>query len=83
MGRYAAEMLPKATWRRSGPAAAGRDFAVVARRFQGHDLPGCRQQEEGYCHPGHDPKMKVNEEALYVGSATYAQCAVRYLEENC
>ena len=84
MGRYAAEMLPQGDVEEIGPSGGGEDFAVVAEKVPGAMIYlGVGSTAEGYCHPGHDPKMKVNEDALYVGSATYAQCAARYLEENC
>ena len=41
---------------------------------------GC--PEEGYLYGGHHPKMTVNEEALKIGSALYAQVAYRWLEEH-
>ena len=80
---YAAEMLSSEKVREIGPSGGGEDFAVVAEKVPGAMIYlGVGSTEEGYCHPSHDPKMKVNEDALYIGSAVYAQCAARYLEEN-
>lgn len=39
-------------------------------------------KEEGYLYGAHHPKIRLNEDALPVGSAIYAQAALRWLEEN-
>lgn len=61
----------------------GEDFAMIAEQVPSVYLTlGGGSLEEGYKYVAHHPAMKVNEEALPVGAAVYANCAFRWLQDN-
>lgn len=70
----------------SEPMLASEDFAHIASRlaqscyfFVSCPLP----DEYGNLYPLHNPKVRFNEEALIIGSATMAEAAVRWFKKNC
>ncbi|MBS4784619.1 MAG: amidohydrolase [Clostridiales bacterium] len=66
------------------PAAMGsEDFSEVLLNVPGTYINlSFGSKEEGYLYGAHHPKIRLNEDALPVGSAIYAQAALRWLEEN-
>ena len=64
-------------------ASASEDFAVIADR-----VPACFMNlSAGFPElenpaPAHNPKVRFNEDVLPLGAAGYAQCALRWLEDN-
>ena len=65
------------------PSMGSEDFSEVISRVPGVfmrlSLGSC---EEGYCFGGHHPKVRFNDEGLYLGSACFTHCALRWLEEH-
>jgi hippurate hydrolase len=68
---------------KSSKTAGSEDFAYVS-----HKVPSVMvalaagQPEKGYGYPQHHPMVKLDENALPVGSGVFAYTAMRYLEEN-
>lgn len=61
-------------------ASGSEDFALVAERVPSAVIWLCAgTPEEGYCYPGHHPKVDFDEGALPIGSAIYAACAMDWL----
>lgn len=63
--------------------AGSEDFALVAGRVPSAFIAlSAGSPEEGYEYPPHHPKVRFNEEALPVGTALYAGCAMEWLKKN-
>ncbi len=64
-------------------ASASEDFASILERVPGAFLylsAGFADDRGAY--PAHNPKVRFNEEVCPIGSACYAYCADRWLQEN-
>ena len=64
-------------------ASASEDFAVIADRIPSvfmHISAGFLDERGQY--PPHNPKVRFNEEALPVGAAIFAECALKWLENH-
>lgn len=90
-GKYAKELLaqraicvselPKNGNTKS--SSGSEDFSYVSHQVPSIMLAlSAGQSKDGFCYPLHHPKALFDEEALYVGCATYAYIAIRYLENN-
>ncbi|MDO4494017.1 MAG: M20 family metallopeptidase [Clostridia bacterium] len=91
--RYATELLgPKQAFSvqqlsamgGGGSKSAGsEDFAYVSQRIPAIMLAlAAGNPAQGYAYPGHHPMVRFDEAALAPGSAVYAYCALRWLEEH-
>ena len=40
------------------------------------------EPSNGFCYPQHHPKVKFDDSVLSAGSAVYAYCAMRWLEND-
>lgn len=59
------------------------DFAYVAESVPStYFYLGAGTEKDGYIYGGHHPKVMFDEEALPIGAAVYANCAMRWLENN-
>ena len=59
------------------------DFSFVSDLVPSSYLAlGAGSKEEGYKYGLHNPKIIFNEEAIHVGAAVFAECAIKYLENN-
>ena len=61
----------------------GEDFSAISERVPSmfFDL-GCGNEEDGYLYPNHNPKFRVNEDALPIGAALHAVCAMNWLANH-
>jgi hippurate hydrolase len=67
----------------SSKSAGSEDFAYVSHQVPSIMLAlAAGQPEKGYIYPQHHPKVRFDEDALWVGSAVYAYTAMRWLEEQ-
>lgn len=83
MAGYIAELIPNAVGHSGITASASEDFAVIADKVPSvflHISAGFPDSRELY--PLHNPKVRFNEEALPIGAAIYADCAIRWLEKH-
>ena len=63
--------------------AGSEDFALVAERVPSTFIAlSAGSKEQGYLHPLHHPGASFDEDALPVGAAIYAGCAMEWLEKN-
>jgi len=63
--------------------AGSEDFALVAERVPSAFIAlSAGSSEDGHVHPLHHPKVRFDEEALPIGSAIYAGCAMEWLKNN-
>ncbi len=59
------------------------DFALISQRVPATLLwVGTGSSEEGYPYGVHHPKVTFNEDVAYKMSAIYAECAIRWLNDN-
>ncbi len=59
------------------------DFSFVSDLVPSSYLAlGAGSKEEGYKYGLHNPQIIFNEEAIHVGAAVFAECAIKYLENN-
>lgn len=80
---YSKEILPEGQVVRSGKMGGGEDFTMISERVPSVFVTlGVGSPEEGYNLFLHNPATRMNEEALPVGTAVYAQCALRWLEDH-
>lgn len=80
---YLGELLPSESIVKSGKLGGGEDFTMIAEQVPSAFLTlGVGSPEEGYSLFVHNPATRVNELALPVGTAVYAHCALRWLEEH-
>ncbi len=81
--RYLREMLPAEQVVDCEKIGGTEDFTMLAEKVPSVFLElGAGSPEEGYPHSIHQPTMQVDESALATGSAAYAQCALRWLEDH-
>ena len=67
----------------SGRGGGSEDFAYVSQRIPTLMLAlSAGNSQEGYTHPLHHPKVRLDESAMPFGTAALAQIAVRWLEAN-
>jgi len=65
------------------PTMGGEDFAYYLEKVPGAFLElGTGNPEKGTDKPHHNPRFDVDEAVLYIGTATYASLAYKYLLEN-
>ena len=83
MFSYVRELLGEEHTGTIGPVMGAEDFSEVSTRIPAvyMDL-ACGSVEEGYCYGVHSPYFRLNQEALPVGVASFAECAMRYLEKR-
>lgn len=80
---YLGEMLSSEDIVFVGKMGGGEDFTMVAEQVPSLFLTvGAGSLDEGYQLSLHNPATMINEDALHVGTATYAHCALRWLEEH-
>ena len=61
----------------------GEDYAMYLEKAPGViAFVGIRNEEKGICHPHHHEKFDMDEDALVMGSALYAQYAIDFLKEE-
>lgn len=59
------------------------DFAYVSQQVPTLMLAlAAGSSAEGYTHPLHHPKVRLDEKAMPFGAAAFAHCAMRWLEEH-
>lgn len=59
------------------------DFSYISDLVPSSYLAlGAGSKEEGYKYGLHNPQIIFNEEAIHVGAAVFAECAIKYLENN-
>ncbi len=81
---YLGELLPQEAIVKSGKLGGGEDFTMVAEQVPSVFLTlGAGSPREGYEVFVHNPATRINETALPVGTAVYAHCALRWLQEHC
>lgn len=65
------------------PTMGGEDFAYYLEKVPGAFLElGTGNPEKGTDKPHHNPRFDIDEAVLYIGTATYASLAYKYLLEN-
>lgn len=80
---YLGEILPAEQIVDCGKLGGSEDFTMVAERVPSVFLElGVGSPDEGYILSVHQPAMRVNEAALPIGAATYAQCAMGWLRAH-
>lgn len=81
---YMEECLPSDQVLQGTKMGGGEDFTMVAEKVPSVFLQlGVGSIEEGYDNTLHQPAVRMKEAAFSVGTAVYAQCAMRWLEEHC
>lgn len=79
---YLRELLPEEQVVPMGKMGGGEDFTMVAEQVPSAFLVlGAGTPTEGCDKFLHHPQMRIDEAALSVGTAVYAYCAARWLEE--
>lgn len=70
--------------RPTAEATGSEDFSYIMDKIPNSlfFFLGCYDEANGCVHPVHNPKFKINEQLLHVGSAEYAQFAADYLEKT-
>ncbi|WP_297596164.1 amidohydrolase [uncultured Cetobacterium sp.] len=65
------------------PSTGGEDFSEFSNRIPGVMVNlGGQNKEKGFIYPHHHEKFDIDEEALEIGTAFYAQYAIDYLNLN-
>lgn len=83
MAGYISRLIPNATAYPGVTASASEDFAVIADKVPSvfiHLSAGFQDERGAY--PPHNPKVRFNEEALPMGAAIYAECAMNWLKNH-
>lgn len=83
MAGYVSALIPNAAAYPGVTASASEDFAVIADKVPSvfmHISAGFPDERGQY--PLHNPKVRFNEEALPMGAAIYANCAIRWLDQR-
>lgn len=63
------------------PSMGGEDFSYFAQQVPGIFFRlGIQNEAKGITYPNHHPKFDIDEEALHLGVAIFAQYAIRYFE---
>ena len=66
-----------------GPVTGAEDFSEISCRVPSVYLDiSFGSAEEGYIESVHSPRCTFNEDALPVGAAAYAWCAMRWLSDT-
>ena len=80
---YMNEFLPEGRVREVPGQGGCEDFTMVCERVPAIFLMlGAGDKGSGYEYSMHHPSMRVDENALPVGTEVYVNCAVRWLEEH-
>lgn len=80
---YMNEFLPEGSVREVPGQGGCEDFTMVCERVPAIFLMlGAGDKGSGYEYSMHHPSMRVDENALPVGTEVYVNCAVRWLEEH-
>lgn len=75
------ELLPPGCLFEEGNEGGSEDFTVVAERVPSAFLMvGAGDTKSGYEYSMHHPAMRLDENALAIGTEIYVNCAVRFLE---
>lgn len=84
MVRYMGELeIPGMMGAPGAAATASEDFAVITSRIPSSFIfltAGFPEEDDPA--PAHNPKVRFNEGVLPIGAASFAQCAMRWLEDN-
>ena len=66
-----------------GKMTGSEDFGFISEKVPSLMMAlGGGSSEEGYPYPQHHPKVNFNEDILYIGSAAYANTAIKWLQSN-
>jgi len=66
-----------------GKMTGSEDFGYISEKVPSIMMAlGGGSPEEGYPYPQHHPKVNFNEDVFYVGSAVYANTAIKWLRNN-
>lgn len=77
---YTSETLGGDAKRKSG---GSEDFAYISQKVPSVMVAiAAGERGKGYEYPLHHPKVKFDENALYMGAAVYAHIAIRYLKNE-
>lgn len=77
------QLLAMAGEGKATKSAGSEDFAYVSQEVPSIMLAlAAGHPDLGYAYPQHHPKVKFDESVLAPGSAVYAYCAMRWLEEH-
>ncbi|MBO5460813.1 MAG: amidohydrolase [Ruminococcus sp.] len=81
---FSAEQLTSMSGSDSQAKTAGsEDFAYVSQKVPSVMIAmAAGNPQNGYKYPQHHPKVRFDDEILYLGSALYAYTAMRWLEEH-
>lgn len=80
---YFKELIPDEDIITTEPSMASEDFGLIASKVPSVMIGlSLGSPEEGYIYGGHNPQMVIDEKAMYVGAALYAQVAYRWLESH-
>lgn len=80
---YCSFLIGEAGVNHAGRLGGSEDFALITEQVPGvFMMLGAGSPKEGYHSTIHLPEMTINEDALPVGTAVYAECAVKWLENN-
>ena len=80
---YLREVLPEELVLSIPKIGGSEDFTMVAEKVPSVFMFfGVGRPEDGCPYFVHHPEMKIDESGLYIGTASYVQCAVRWLEEH-
>lgn len=67
-----------------GPVTGAEDFSEVSARIPTTYIDlSFGSADQGYPYAVHSPKCVFDEDAMPIGAACHAWCAMRYLEEHC
>lgn len=82
--RYMRELLGDGVNEKEGPPGmASEDFGNVLSRVPGFQFGlSVGSEAEGNHYPMHNPKVRMKEEPMYIGTATMSYMAIRWLKEQ-
>lgn len=81
--RYVAEIVGEDMLIPGQPINGSEDFAAITQRVPSNFFfLGAGDPRDGYTHGAHQPKMVVDESALYLGAAALANVAFKWLQEH-
>lgn len=73
-GKFIVPMISK-------PATGSEDFGYIAKVVPSVTFEiSAGSISDGYTYPMHNPKVRFDEDALAIGTATYANCAIEWLK---
>ena len=83
MFSYVRELVGEENTDVIGPVTGAEDFSEISRRVPSVYLDiSFGSGAEGYPEGVHSPRCLFNEDALPVGAACYAWCAIRWLQDQ-